>query len=404
MENKHQTLVCITSSYPYGTRETYFENELQYLAKEFKTIYIQPTYNPFKTHAQRNIPANVVVIKEPMVPSGKQARLLRGIFNSTSMSMFVKDFLKNKAYRSKPALSQWLNTLLIHRISYPKMEKLLKRVDKNALLYTYWANNPPVFATELCRPYKKIVRMHFGDFYLDRFDGYMPVRSDLYNSAELLVPISNDISAILQDFYKIDKSKIFVNHLGIDNTAEYCTVKESAVVRIVSCSHLEPRKRVHLIAEALTKYTGTQQIEWHHFGGGTEMGTIQDIVKRLGKNVTANLHGPVSQAQLYQFYQDNYVDWFLNVSTGEGIPVSIMEAFSFGIPAIATNGGATYEIVNTTNGHLIPKDFDTQIIADLLAQPDPNYRRKRAEALNTWSDKFNAASNYSQLVKKMQSL
>lgn len=403
MENKHQTLVCFTSSYPYGTRETYFENELQYLAKEFKTVYIQPTYNPYKTHAKRNIPANVVVIEEPMVPSGKQARFTQGIFNSTSMGMFMKDFIKNKAYSSKPAISQWLNTLLIHRISYQKIEKLLKTVGKDALLYTYWAN-APVFATDLCKPYKKIVRMHFGDFYLDRFNGYMPVRSNIYSSADLLLPISNNIASILQDFYKIDKSKIFVNHLGIDNTAEYGTVKNSDVVRIVSCSHLEPRKRVHLIAEALTQYNGPKQIEWHHFGGGTELGKIQNIVKEFGKNVTANLHGPVSQADLYKFYQDNYVDWFVNVSTGEGIPVSIMEAFSFGIPAIATDGGATYEIVNATNGHLIPKDFDTQIIADLLAKPDPDYRLKRVEALNTWSEKFNAASNYTQLVQKMQSL
>ncbi len=403
MENKHQTLVCFTSSYPYGTRETYFENELQYLAKEFKTVYIQPTYNPYKTHAKRNIPANVVVMEEPMVPSGKQARFMQGIFNSTSMGMFIKDLIKNKAYSSKPALIQCVNTLLVHRISYQKVEELLKKVEKDALLYTYWAN-APVFATDLCKPYKKIVRMHFGDFYLDRFNGYMPVRSDIYSSAELLLPISNDISSILQNFYKIDKSRIFVSHLGINNNAGYCTVKESAVVRLVSCSHLEPRKRVHLIAEALTKYTGDQQIEWHHFGGGTEMGKIQDIVKGVGKNVTVNLHGPVSQADLYQFYQNNYVNWFLNVSTGEGIPVSIMEAFSFGIPAIATDGGATYEIVNASNGHLIPKDFDTQIIADLLAKPDPNYRQKRNEALNTWYDKFNAESNYTQLVKRMQAL
>ena len=44
------------------------------------------------------------------------------------------------------------------------------------------------------------------------------------------------------------------------------------------------------------------------------------------------------------------VDLFLTVSANEGIPVSIMEAQSFGIPVIATDVGGISEIVNNVNG------------------------------------------------------
>ena len=48
----------------------------------------------------------------------------------------------------------------------------------------------------------------------------------------------------------------------------------------------------------------------------------------------------------------------MNVSESEGIPVSIMEASSFGIPVIATNVGGVGEIVeNGYNGLLLNKDF-----------------------------------------------
>ena len=50
----------------------------------------------------------------------------------------------------------------------------------------------------------------------------------------------------------------------------------------------------------------------------------------------------------------NDFDLFVNMSLSEGIPVSIMEAISFGIPIIATNVGGNAEIVNDETGVLIP--------------------------------------------------
>jgi len=41
------------------------------------------------------------------------------------------------------------------------------------------------------------------------------------------------------------------------------------------------------------------------------------------------------------YYASNPVDVFINTSSSEGLPVSIMEAMSFGIPVIATNVGGT---------------------------------------------------------------
>ncbi len=59
--------------------------------------------------------------------------------------------------------------------------------------------------------------------------------------------------------------------------------------------------------------------------------------KRLETRIV--LRGGISNAEVFQFYRDNKVDLFVNASTSEGLPVSIMEAISFGIPSIATNVG-----------------------------------------------------------------
>jgi glycosyltransferase involved in cell wall biosynthesis len=75
------------------------------------------------------------------------------------------------------------------------------------------------------------------------------------------------------------------------------------------------------------------------------------------------LNGFVDNKNLIKFYQSQPVDLFLNVSASEGLPVSIMEALSFGIPVIATDVGGTSELVNENNGQLIPANFDINELA-----------------------------------------
>jgi glycosyltransferase involved in cell wall biosynthesis len=397
------TIICFTSSYPYGDKETYFDNELQFLAKEFKTVYIQPTYNPYKTNAERKLPANVVVLQTPLVPSNKRLRLMQGILNFSPVQMFFKDFFANKAYRSKKNIVQWFNALLVFRISYRKFQKLLPTFDHDVVLYSYWAS-AYVFATHLCRPYKKVLRMHGGDFYVDRQNGYLPVRSHIYNASDVLLPISRDISQVLEKHYRVDRNKISINYLGTYNYSDRCAVQQTDVIRIVSCSHLFDYKRVNRIAEALLQWESNRCIEWHHFGNGPELERINLLTKQIKGNVVVKMHGAVPQAALYDFYKNNYVTWFINVSLFEGVPVSIMEAFSFGIPTIATNVGATSEIVDATNGYLLPKEFDVRELLELwLGDDDPGYTRKRTHAFRTWYENFNAEKNYSKAMQCIKS-
>ena len=111
----------------------------------------------------------------------------------------------------------------------------------------------------------------------------------------------------------------------------------------------------------------------------------------------------VSNEKILEYYSQNYVDLFINVSDNEGIPVSIMEAMSAGIPVVATDVGGTSEIVNEKNGYLIDVDFDPKKVAEiidkylnssLVAQEEFRY-----EAYNTWKRNYDAASNYSNFAE-----
>lgn len=403
---KKKILFCFTSSYPYGSRETYFENELQYLSQSFDLIYIQPTYNPTGSNVKRSVPENVEVLSIA-VPQGI-TRVFSGILNTSPVMPHFKDFFKERVYKKKANLRSWFNSLLVFRIKYKNIKKKFEKIESETILYSYWGG-ATIFITKLCRNYKKIIRMHGGDFYLNRNNGYLTLRHDTYKSADLLLPISNDIAGILKKTYKIPEEKIFVNYLGVNNTfnsADFPHAQVKDKILIVSCSNLVALKRVEIIATALATWKSDVFIEWHHFGDGPEMKNIQKIAESFkNEKVKIFFHGWSTTQDIYNFYLTNYVTWLINVSKYEGVPVSIMESFSFGIPAIATNVGATSEIVNASNGHLVKDDISPEVLNQfILSYSDKEYLDKRRNAYITWKEKFNADNNYRQLINKINQL
>ncbi|MEM0449104.1 MAG: glycosyltransferase, partial [Methanomassiliicoccales archaeon] len=88
-----------------------------------------------------------------------------------------------------------------------------------------------------------------------------------------------------------------------------------------------------------------------------------------------------------------------NTSLSEGIPVSIMEAHSFGIPAIAPNVGGISEIVNNENGVLMNSNPSATEIAEAIIKIIEDNNKNsimRANAYKNWKKNFDSAINYKQ--------
>ena len=177
----------------------------------------------------------------------------------------------------------------------------------------------------------------------------------------------------------------------------------SKCMKIVSCSNLVDVKRVNLIIEALSFLE--IPIEWIHFGAGPCAGALKKLAnERLNKkNIKYNFQGFVDNKKILMYYLKHHIDLFINVSESEGIPVSIMEAMSFGVPVIATDVGGTGEIVkNDINGFLLNKDFTIneleEKILSVYSKPEDKILELRKNARNTWEAKFNAVKNYTMSV------
>ena len=96
----------------------------------------------------------------------------------------------------------------------------------------------------------------------------------------------------------------------------------------------------------------------------------------------------------------------MNASTSEGVPVSIMEACSFGIPIVATDVGGISEVVsNGNNGLLLKPDFSiydyAQAIKTIINLSDSEYENLCHSARNVFLENFDAKNSFTKFCEKI---
>ncbi|UFH32249.1 glycosyltransferase [Chryseobacterium sp. C-71] len=395
----NKTIVCFTASYPYGSRETYFANELEYLSQAFEKIILIPGYNPYNKE-QRVVPFNVTVY-DPVLQQGWR-RFVDFLLNFKLKKQHRQEFFNRKVYKSRTRLKKWTLSVL----SYGKELNTFMSYGFNeneVILYSYWTGKN-YFIEKKLNKFRKVIRMHGGDFYEERNDGYLPLIREIYQSADLLLPISNDIYGKLIQRYKTNPSKMNLSYLGVANNSKSCKIKSDEKLRLVSCSNIYSLKRIHLIYEILLLIKNKISIQWTHIGDGDLLNDLKKTIDNKSKeNIEVSFVGQKTQDEIKEIYENTYFDFFINTSEYEGLPVSIMEAFSFGIPAVATDVGGTSEIVNNNNGLLIKKDFNNRDIANEIEYffIHDKFKKMRTEAFNMWENKFDADINYKKMITKM---
>lgn len=184
------------------------------------------------------------------------------------------------------------------------------------------------------------------------------------------------------------------------------TILNDGVLRLVSCSSVIKLKRLDLILDSLSKVSSFK-VEWHHFGGGYDFENIKSRAESINNDlVSITLFGNTSNQEILTRYGSYNYNLFINVSTTEGVPVSIMEACSYGIPTLATDVGGTREIVSNETGYLVDKDVtpeELEAIYEKHLKLSLNELNRISDlCIEKWEKKFNGAVNYKQLINLLK--
>jgi glycosyltransferase involved in cell wall biosynthesis len=403
-----QTIFIFTNEYPYGTRESFIENELKLLAECFQTIYLLPLK---ATGQARAIPlGNVKVVSLFTDEYVNKWKLLLNNFFSFFQILLYEAFSTRHPLKFLKHFSEFKSILLINIYRASVLKKFIQHTNnQDALFYSFWTDN---WATTLSILKKKnflnfVSRVHGYDLYEERWpDSIIPFRSFQIQSVSKIFAVSRDGLLYLQQHYPSYKNKFYLNHLSVfDNGIN--PFKEAAVFTIVSCSHLIPLKRVHLLAEALCKINF--QMKWVHFGDGEEMELVRSIVKRMPAHIIAELKGNTPNEEIIRFYQQQTVNLFIHLSETEGgVPIVLQDAASFGIPLIGTRVGGIVEIVNEQTGILIDKMVNIEKLAELITEEfrfsSRNALDFRASVRNFWQNSFDAKKNVEEFVNLLKTI
>lgn len=393
-------LLFFTSGYPYGTVETFIETEIEYISQYFDVTIVAITNTNTLT---RKVPQNVTVIRCEHDKKSEHSKLsrLKLLFNKDVLQEIILSFKKNFK----------INTELLLYYSRAKEiakfieEKNLIAQNEKVILYSYWLNEAALAGVFLKRrnPFIKFVsRAHGYDLYVERNKeqlSYFKKMIDKYIDNVFFV--SQNGLEYYQKKFAADLNKCKLSYLGVTNKNDFLNENnKNDVLKIVTCSNVTQVKRLDLIIRALSLVENFN-VEWIHIGDGEMLGEIKELAYhnlQNKKNVNYKFIGRKSNIEVMNMYKNNGYDLFINTSDSEGLPVTIMECMSFGIPVIARNVGGISEVVNNSNGYLIDKHVaDTEIydtIVKFRNMDSNSIKVIKSNAYNTWKTKFNADMNY----------
>jgi glycosyltransferase involved in cell wall biosynthesis len=279
----------------------------------------------------------------------------------------------------------------------------------NTPFYAFWFYDTSYLGV-LRRKYgvrKTIARAHSGDLYEDHASRVK--RSDLRHfqlgTLSHLLPVSQQGSAYMAKTYPAFSERIHTVYLGTRDGG--LNPHQPDKLLVFSCARFNNHKRLDKIAQALlhTKVPVT----WIHIGderlgqdipGMPEYMALKQQLEQH-PNIEVKPTGALENNAIFSLYREQAASVFISLSENEGIPVSIMEAISFGVPVIATNAGGCREIVQPETGVLLPVNIDPVEVAAMLdgfLTSEMNTPKFRAGVRRFWEEHFSESQNYTSLM------
>ena len=406
-------LIMFTDCYPYRPGGSFVANEMAYLCKNYDEIVLITTISKGE-NILYEVPTNVVLL--PLYCINYKIEKLKAMEKGVKLLFKTNEEWNLTKTITEPSIKKKLYFCYIKALAEIRYSQCVKALDNIVVsnndtitLYTYWFHYMNHVAIKLKQNIFKnalvVSRAHGGDLFEDRYPlGFSPLKKYCVKNSDRVFSCSRMGERYLKNLFPEYANKISFSYLGTNDYGLNFQQK-GLKFRLLSCSSLTTVKRIDLIIKALSCLSGKDiKLEWIHFGDGELKASLTEFAKKyIPNNVSYRFMGEVTNMDLMDYYKNNYVDMFINLSSSEGIPVSIMEAMSFGIPVIATDVGGTRELVDKDSGYLVSKDINPEEISNIIFNyhtlSQTEIMLKRVNSRNNWARNFSAEANYNDFVK-----
>lgn len=405
-------LVVFTSSYPYDfiNEKTFHGGEMRILRKHFDRIIYVP----------RNAVGNLQEDPEFLEIDASYSHMFspwrQALF--AVYSLFTQFFYEDLKDRYPASLSIGYIRRLISFLSGAYLTRQWVRQwfknegvsDLEVVFYTFWFDEVPT-GIGLAKPeyphLRLVSKAHGFDIYEELYRPW-PLRKLSISMLDGLFADSDMGNSYFRKKYPEFENRYQVSLLGVPDPGGISYPSADHILRIVSCSTTAGLKRLDLLLEGVITAAHkrpNQRFEWIHFGDGPDREIyIERINAKFPPNAKGFFPGYTSVVDLMDYYLNNPIDAFVNISKTEGTSVAIMEAISCGIPVIATAVGGNVEIVQEKNGMLLSENPTPDEIADALLSICDNrevWLEKRKGSREVWQERYSETTNFEAFAQAL---
>ncbi|HPD39614.1 MAG TPA: glycosyltransferase [Mesotoga infera] len=401
MSEPRMVLAIFTNHYPFSPGEEFLESEVEILRKYFRLCIVPMSERGKLQSVPKGVETDYSLLGS--IEKLSRKRMRRAVLGLSNLRFLGE---KRTTIFSK-RIYQMINYSALGTTILDWFEKRCNLEKDNMILYSYWLTFAAFGVSLIKEKFPNITavsRAHRHDLYEHVSPKPLPYRKKILEMLDRVFCISEDGRNYLLQRYPDFARKIIVSRLGTEDFG-LSRLSENGF-QILSCSSITEVKRIDLIIAGVERFAQSikpEKVFWTHIGSGPLADQMLIKARELVKcdNLEYSFTGQLTHSEVLDHFRNNPVDVFVNTSSSEGLPVSIMEAMSFGIPVVATDVGGTSELVSNDAGallasHCTPEDVCKGIMSVFLKAKDPTVRDR---ARRKWETHAKADVNFKKFAE-----
>ena len=313
------------------------------------------------------------------------------------------DFSVKRIDRNLPIIYRWLKTIFT-------IYKLGKNKD---LIFVNGLGTETTIANIFLK--KKIIRKIVGDPVWERayskakisesFDEFQvknygfsisfqkKVRSFSIKKSDIVVTPSQHLKNFILNLGF--KNKIEIINNGVFIPEENTNIFTNDQINITIVSRLVSHKNIKKIIRAISDLNDPL-IYLNIIGDGPELNQLQKISLESNNKDNIIFHGKLNRDDINHIFLKS--DIYIQASNYEGLPHSLLEAMSYGIPVLCTPVGECKEILgNEDRGYIldlpVSKNNITSKISEIIGEKN-NANKKAERGKDFINEKYNLTNSF----------
>ena len=313
------------------------------------------------------------------------------------------DFIVKRINRNLPIIYRWLKTIFT-------IYKLGKNKD---LIFVNGLGTEATIANIFLK--KKIIRKIVGDPVWERayskakisesFDEFQvknygfsislqkKVRSFSIKKSDIVVTPSQHLKNFILNLGF--KNKIEIINNGVFIPEENTNIFTNDQINITIVSRLVSHKNIEKIIKAISDLN-SPLINLNIIGDGPELNQLQKISLESNNKDNIIFHGKLNRDEINHIFLKS--DIYIQASNYEGLPHSLLEAMSYGIPVLCTPVGECKEILgNEDRGYILDLPVSKNNIKSKISEiiGEKNIANKKGERGKDFiNEKYNLTSSF----------